>query len=607
MNNIDYIRESLVFEGLDKKPLLELAASAQTVELHSGQVLYRYGDQGSDLFIVASGRLHLSAPEQPTPGSLSHTSTAERFVAEVGRGESIGKVGFITSGRRTVTARAIRDSVLIKLSKTDIETVLMQHPASMMRITRQIVIRLQHSLQRRARGARLSTRTITVIPATPDIDGEQTAISLNQIISQTFPTLKVDIPLVNQALGESSAEIVTDDVIRNSKITAWLNGLEARYRYLVYQADADSSAWTQRCLRQADRVLVVVRAGSEPAVTDMLRHLRGEEIHAPVELVILADDQSAAVTTDIRGWRAMTGAMAHHHVTHDNAEHWQHLSRMITGRAVGLVLGGGGARGFAHLGLLKALKDKGLAVDTVGGSSMGAYIGALIARGMMPSQVIEIVREAFVRNNYLNDYSFSRLSLIRAKKFRQMLEEVFGEMLIEETQLPYFCVTTNLSKGQAVVHDSGRLSSWVGASMTVPGIAPPVVYQGDLLVDGGLINSLPSDIMQDRGRGLVIASDVSAEPELHFEGMGVPEPEQLERKGLARDITLFKLLFRTTTLVSQEQAQLRAANADCYLAMPVADVGMFDWERMDEVIERAYDFASKQLDDFMSENSLKSH
>src|SRR5262249_16741312 len=139
--------------------------------------------------------------------------------------------------------------------------------------------------------------------------------------------------------------------------------------------------WTLRSLRQADRILLVADASREPLPGAVVRRLMESGNHAPVELV-LVHQAELSPACDTLGWRQVCGASAHHHVVAGSAANISRVARLLTGRALGLVFGGGGARGFAHLGLIRALQERGLSVDLTGGSSMGAFISALVASGL---------------------------------------------------------------------------------------------------------------------------------------------------------------------------------------------------------------------------------
>jgi NTE family protein len=298
-------------------------------------------------------------------------------------------------------------------------------------------------------------------------------------------------------------------------------------------------------------------------------------------------------------WREATGAHSHYFVRPDNARDMARIARSLTGRAVGLVLGGGGARGFAHLGVLRALEELKIDVDVTGGASMGAFVSALAACNYPSAEILRLTRETFVNRNLLNDYLFPSVSLIRGRKFLRRLTDIFGDRRIEELPTPYYCVSTNLTRGSATVHDRGPLDVWLGTSMCIPGVAPPVAYKGELLVDGAVVNSLPTDVMQALERGPIIASDVSTEGGIGAPGIEGPDPEALLNWAHAdKRPSLLSILFRTATLTSESGVAARAARADLYLRMPVTGIGMFDWKRIDELADRGYQYAMERLPDF---------
>ena len=158
-------------------------------------------------------------------------------------------------------------------------------------------------------------------------------------------------------------------------------------------------------------------------------------------------------------------------------------------------------------------------------------------------------------------------------------------------------MTTNLSRGRPQVHDHGRLAHWIGASMSVPGIAPPVIYKGDLLVDGGLLSPVPTQAIADLGRGPVIASDVSSDE--IFRGIHEfgDEPVQAPpARRASQDLNIFQILYRTATLSTPEEFRQRLARADCYLRMPVDGVGMYDWSQCERLIQAGHQHARQQLE-----------
>lgn len=574
------LAESALFANLSASSMDALAALASPLELSSGERLFAETDPAEHIYIVATGRLRASINGVP--------------VGYIGALEPIGEIGLLSGENRTATVDAIRDTLLLQIRRDQLLEFLVANPSALIAITRVLIGRLRQNQRQQKLTSARSARTFAVIPASPDIDAAAIARDLHRRLSALDSCRLLDARAVDEELGEGFSHTPLTDSSHNAVLVEWLNRLERNHRYLVYSSGPDPGAWAARCMRQADRVLLVARSQDTPLVTPMVDDLRRSGILAAIELVLLRP--AGAGGGDVIAWKAQTGARAHYFVRPENDTDLAGLARQVTGRAIGLVLGGGGARGFAHLGLLRALEEAGVRVDVAGGSSMGAFISALVASGYTSHEMRPLLRETFVTRNYLNDYMFPRIALIRGRKFLRRLRQVFGDVRIEHLPMPWFCVSTNLTRGTAVVHDQGPLETWLAASMAVPGIAPPVVYKGELLADGAVVNSLPTDIMQSLERGPIIASDVSTEGDIRAPGVEGPDPEGLlSWVGPGEPPNLRDILFRTATLTSESGVRRRAASADLYIRMPVLGIGMFDWKRMDEIIERGYQVAKEKL------------
>lgn len=571
-----------LFADLDRRALRALAEASDWRELRGGERLYRVGDDGDALYLVVQGRLRVVHP--------GADDADYRFVGEIGRGETVGEISVLTGEPRTAEVFALRDSSLLRIGRESFERLLHRHPEAMLRVARQIVGRMRADDGAAQRASVRGTRTYAVLPAHPGLDVREFSRLLTRALAALGPTLRLDPRRVDAALGEGAAASPFE--AGNRELLAWLNRLEDSYRHLVYQADSRPDPWTRRCLRQADRILVLADADTPPGDFDNLKWLR-ENLRSPVDAVLLGEGG------DPLGWRHKARADFHHRVRKDLPDgDMARLARLIAGRGLCLVLGGGGARGFAHVGLVRALREKGLAVDAVAGTSMGALVAALIATGMDSEAMLSCLRETFVDNNLLNDYSVPpRISLIGGNKFRGRLESIFGDTRIEDLALPYYCVSTNLTRGVPMVHDRGLLWGCIGASMTVPGITPPMVYRGELLVDGGLLTSIPFDRMLAMGRGPVVASDVSRESDLFVEQEERADAEApVPLADAPKQLNLFRILFHTATLTSERETRDLDERADLVLHMPVSGVGMFDWDQIDGIVYRAYHHADEVLD-----------
>jgi NTE family protein len=580
------LAQTSLFAGLDDQALSQLAARTRVIAVPSGHTVIAEGMPADCLYIVAVGRLRV----QLLDGTV---------VNDIGRLEPTGEIALLSNEPRTATVYAVRDSKLLRIAREDLFAVFAQYPAALLEMTRTIITRLRQNQRAAKLASARHARCFAVIPASESVDPSAFAHGFAEALGGSAGWVRrIDSAFVDAQLGSGiSRTPICEGGADEERVIDLLQSQEMEHRHLVYVADREATPWSQRCMRQADRILVLADARQEPEIGRMLHELRQSGVRAQIELVVLRPD--AAVPGRVLEWRQCSGARAHFFLRPDDPRDIDLIARSLTGRAVGLVLGGGGARGFAHIGLVRALEERGICVDVLGGTSMGAFVAALMASGYGSEEIQRIARETFVSRNLLNDYTFPSYSLIRGRKIRRQLQDVFGERMIEDLQTPFYCVSTNLTRGHAMVHDSGPLAIWVGTSMCIPGIAPPVAYRGELLVDGAVINSLPTDVMQNLERGPIIASDVSTEGGISAPGIEGPDPEGLANWRLTlKRPSLFSILFRTATLTSESGVANRAARADFYLRMPVDGIALFDWKRIDEIVDRGYQSAMKELPDF---------
>ena len=570
-----------LFGRLTPEAIDALAGGVVVQDIESGGVLFRTGEPADTLFIVVSGRMRAVLEDGAIAG-------------DIGRGEPIGEIGLLAGEARSATVYAVRDTQLLRIRREDLTQLMQQFPQALLEVTRVIIKRLRQNQRLRALESARSSRVFAVVPATPDIDALAIAQMLQTQLAAGGGCVLLDEAAVNAAAGAGIAQTRFEDTVANERLLEFLHKQEAQHEYLVYCAGRGFDPWMRRCMRQVDRILVLARSDAPALASPLLEELKKSGTRAPVELLLLRPE--GAAPGDVMGWRNACNARAHYFLRPENAHDSASLVRQLTGRGIGLVLGGGGARGFAHLGLVRALHELNIPVDIVGGTSMGAFFGGLIACGYSFHEMTHIARETFVRNNYLNDYLFPTVSLIRGRKIVRRLREIFQDRQIEQLRTPFFCVSTNLTRGAPVVHDRGPLYMWLATSMAVPGWAPPVAYQGDLLVDGAVVNSLPTDVMQNLERGPIIASDVSTEGDVSAPGIEGPDPEGLFKwRSSTKRPGLLSIIFRTATLTSESGVAARAARATLYIRMPVTGIALFDWKRLDEVSERGYQYAMEKL------------
>ena len=559
-----------VLGGLAPDALDALAGEAGERFLAGGDELFREGDPGDAAYLILSGRLR----------AVRQDSGGERLLQEMGPGEFVGEMPLVRPGPRAATVRAVRDSHLATLTPESFERVTERHPKVLHRIAGILVDRLRAQVE----GAglrRAPVRTIAVAPAGPGAPVRAVAVGLERALGRLGAVRRIDARGFAEARPELSSPVSEGP---DPRIASWLAEQESESGVLVYEGDPEPGAWTQRCLRQADHV-VWVAAAAGGGVPWLERALGESRCAADRSLVAFEGDPVLPTPAPFRFASTLRAATD-----------FDRLARLVTGRAVGVVLGGGGARALAHLGVLRALEELGVSVDAIGGTSAGAAVAAMAARGLDAAGAREICRQQ-LRSVF--DPTVPVVAMLRGRRIAALLAELVGPRSIEELAIPFLSISTNLSRGSVRVHRTGPLLRAVRASVGIPGILPPVVEGGELLVDGALLDNLPVLAMRElTGGGPVLAVEVgvgispSRYPDFPDELSGWSALRRRfggpDRGGSVPSI--FEILMRSA-MVSSISATGRTAlreGIDLGLAPPVQDVGLFAFDRLDEIAERGY-------------------
>jgi NTE family protein/lysophospholipid hydrolase len=588
-----FLRSTELFGRLTDDALDEVVEALEWVHVAGGETLFRQGDRGDALYIVVSGRLRVH---------LVRDDGSEIAIREVGRGENVGELSVLTAEPRSATVRAVRDTDLARLTRARFDRLLTQHPQAMVQLIRMLATWVRRSNLPAPKGCIV---TIAVVPLEPGAPVRSFVAQLAQALGRYGDALLIDRETVDRALFAGAAELPEHDP-RNALVTGWLDERESLARFVVYCGAADGPAWSRRCLRQADRALLLARASAWPSDTAPIVDAvlaspdRGE---AREDLVLLHDHDGGSPRATAE-WLGLRPFAAHHHLRSGSRRDFDRLARRLEGKAVGLVLSGGGARGFAHIGVIQALEEAGIPIDRLGGTSMGAVIAAQYASGIDPRAMVELNR-LWQERNPLWDLTLPMVALVSGRTGMRILDRMFGDRRIEDLWLEFFCCSTNLTRSELHVHRAGPLSRAVRASISIPGIAPPLrIENGDLLVDGGVLNNLPADVMRMLGNGRTIAVDVASPSALTIDPDygDMPSPWQMLRDYLnplgadrQRSATIFAILERTTLVASLSLSQRLRHEVDLYLSPPVAGFGSFEWTALERIVAAGLDFARRQI------------
>jgi NTE family protein len=256
---------------------------------------------------------------------------------------------------------------------------------------------------------------------------------------------------------------------------AAIAALEHAGRHMLLVGTAEDPEWNAIILTQADLILVVANADADPRLSEIEASI-SSELLSRRELVLLHEPGKEPSGT--ARWLHERTLARHHHLRRDDRAHMGRLARRLAGCSVGLVLGGGGARGFGHIGVMHAIAELGIPVDRVGGTSMGSIIGAQVALGWSWEDLYERTRHAFRRDPMALDNTLPIVSKITCGKFVHLLQGLVGEARAEDCWLPFFSVSCSLTDASVVTHKEGKLWQCLRASSALPGIGPPVIQVG---------------------------------------------------------------------------------------------------------------------------------
>jgi NTE family protein len=569
----DSLREALagfpILKDVGDAAIKRVLSEANWFGLPGGMLLKRDGENASALFLVVTGSLGVFVDDE---------HGKRRMVAHIPAGETVGEMSLI-SGETEHSAQivALRDTELLRISPHGFDALITRHPRVMLNLMRVLVKRLQNTTRSSSDGAR--PKTFAVVPLQEGLGQEPIA----HRIAAALVEMGSRAAVLDSSAGEQSAE--------------WFNAFEAAHDIVFYRGDAPDTAWTHLCLRQADRILLLARADQPLPLRPVDMPAFKERASGLPELLLL---HPSGKNQDLPEHFALRSGLfeSHHHVRAGRPEDIKRLARFISGRAVGLVLAGGGARGFAHIGVIKALYEAGVPIDHLGGTSMGAIIAAGVASEWSIEELTDRVRAAFVTVNPLSDYTLPLIALVRGKKVSDLMRANFGDIRIEELPKPFFCVSSDLTTGRIHEHRSGLLWRALRASVALPGILPPVTHHGHLLVDGGVMNNLPVDVMRQRESGPIIASDVTGEIDLQVrdDRYGERPVWWLLWQRMRGTPSIVSILMRSGTVGSEAQRRLVREQADYLFEPPLPDVGLRDWKMFDRAIAEGYAHAQAMIE-----------
>ncbi|MFJ6023608.1 patatin-like phospholipase family protein [Brevundimonas sp. NPDC092305] len=525
--------------------------------LTGGETLFTEGEEADTLYLLRAGRLGVFRREQ--------NDQPPQFIGVVRPGEPVGEMAMLAGGAHTADVVALRDSEVLALPRDAFFDAARTEPDLMVELSRLMI--------RRARERR---------------DGGGGDPSVFGFLSARPRPIRAFVERIAQAIV---ADGFTCEVIDHSALASaaeWFSRVEDAHDFVLYVAEEDEPAWASLCARQVDR-LFVVGSGLMAPPNRPMPHNQVLDAQRRTDLILLRDPRmKRPINTNI--WLDTIQPGRWFHAIEGDQADAERMARVVTGSAVGVVMSGGGARAYAHIGALRALREAGVPIDFVGGASMGAVIAAGPALGWSQEELEARIRKSFVDSDPLSDITFPLLAMTRARKVGRLLEEAYGDIDLADLERPFFAVSTNLTTGKIEVHRRGLMRRAMRASIAIPGVMPPVVIDGQVLVDGAVLKNFPAEVMRQMNAGPIVGIDMS-------EARGV-DPEMIEHPpGLWRLLAtgawrrgppIVSVLMRAATLTTDADLETSRAATDL-LVQPTPDgVDIRDWKAFTPAVEAGY-------------------
>uniref|UniRef100_A0A8C3QYD5 lysophospholipase n=1 Tax=Cyanoderma ruficeps TaxID=181631 RepID=A0A8C3QYD5_9PASS len=597
------------------------------MEVEAGRAVYRQGDKSDCTYIVLNGRLR---------SVLRMDDGKKHLTGEYGRGDLIGVVEALTHQPRATTVHAVRDSELAKLPEGALISIKRKFPQVVTRLIHLLGEKILGSLQQGGHPLGLHSSsskwdagnpasnlsTVAIMPVSEEVPLTAFTLELKHALSAVGPALLLTSDNIKQRLGSAAL-----DSIHEYRLTSWLGQQEDIHRIVLYQADSTLTPWTQRCIRQADCILIVGLGDQEPTVGELERMLENTAVRAQKQLILLHKEDGPLPSRTVEWLNMRSWCSAHLHIhcprrvfskrslpklvemyervfqkAPDRHSDFSRLARVLTGNAIALVLGGGGARGCSQVGVIRALIEAGIPVDMIGGTSIGAFMSALYAEERSYNQMrIKARQWAMVMNSVFKtilDLTYPITSMFSGAAFNNSINNIFKDKQIEDLWIPYFTITTDITASAMRVHRDGSLWRYVRASMSLSGYMPPLCdpKDGHLLMDGGYINNLPADVARSMGAKVVIAIDVGSRDETDLTNYGDclsgwwllwkrwnPLAEKVKVLNMAEIQT------RLAYVCCVRQLEMVKNSDYCeYIRPPIDRYGTLDFGKFDEICEVGY-------------------
>ncbi|MHA7130717.1 patatin-like phospholipase family protein [Algoriphagus namhaensis] len=557
-----------LFGDLDESLAEEIVSTGKALTLNTGDYLFHQGDQERILYLVLSGRLRAIKEEQGR----------QMILGDIGEGEPVGEFAVFTREPRMASVLAIRRSVVIEFTLEEYLSLVAKRPNLAAALTSFVI-------QRQRRNAFEQKK------ATPPKNIALVQLQENQDLSPWTSGMLAHFSGKNVPIQIHHSEDVADQ-----DSDQFFSSLEQRKGLNIMVCGHSHLDWAKECLLYADLVVVATdfEASSELYPIEKELGLYSRSILNKKTYLLLLHREEKNIPFQTQRWFENRAINLHIHLRKNHQGDLQRFCRIITHEAVGLVLSGGGARGYAHLGAIKALQEQGITPDFLGGTSAGAIYGMTMNYLNFDLQLMaEKTEESIRRRLTSSGFALPIISMKTGKKIQKFLHDTFGESDIEDLWVNSYCVSTNFTKAKPKVHKRGRISQRVMASLSVPGIFPPVVIGDSLHVDGAVMDNLPIEPMYDYPVQKIIAISLSGTPTPRVNFSETPSGwqvlwDKIRGKKRYNIPGINSIMVNTMNLNNMHKEENLKGKATHFVQLDLRDFGFLDDKKWQDILEKGY-------------------
>jgi NTE family protein len=622
-----FLKRNSLFAQLGEDVLTELVASLKSISLEKGSTVLRADEPGDSLYLIRNGRVRIASKSD---------SGQEKPIAYLGRGDAIGELALLTGEPQAFSAIADTPCEFLILTKADFDAILEKHPLIGIHLSRALSKRLAvsfHPPQDKPKQPQL----ITLVPALPHeamllftinlaialveqtrrrvlvLDAGARSGDMARALGLETPSAQgalyreedlLDLKILQKLamIHPSGLEFLSlppkllKDHLFNA-IPPFLSLLKDHYDFILALGPIEKDPLSQSLLHESDHIFFITwdQAGdlAAPVRAALEENVKGPAV--PIKTIRLQHPTSAG--TEPAHFRVPWSELFHQPLRESGSPYLpqaeakpaivalERIARTLGKLRVGLAMGSGAAYGYTLVGILKVFEREGIPIDMVAGTSMGALLGSFYCAGKTPAEIQEIsktITKHWLRQNIISDLTFPHGGFLAGQTLSAFLRSVLGNSEFSQLVLPFAAVATDIRTGQEVVIKEGRVADAVRASTSLPIIFRPFLYKGHYLVDGGLVNPVPTSAVANMGADILISVNLTAKPGIR---RGLARQKERIFPLAPRSPNMSEVFFKMLYTMQYEIAQARVEIAHVVIAPDMRDFLWTDFHRSEEILK----------------------